>query len=149
MRTLRGLKAAVPVLSVAVLIGCAPGDEAIGFIVGAPTGLSYSRQLGGRRDFVLGLGLTDWGLGRFHLDWVEHKSRVAGGEWVTYWGVGVRFHLGTGAGNDFDVGPRVPIGLTHDFGSRQPYLFLEVAPGLELTDPSVTVDWALGLRFAF
>jgi len=151
MRTLRGSKVAVPFLSAAALIGCAAGDEAIGFIVGDPTGLSYSRQLGGRKDFVLGLGLGLAGGagGRAHVDWIEHKSRVAGGEWVPYWGVGVRVNLWAGAVDDIDVGPRVPIGLTYDFGKRQPYLFAEVAPGLELTDPSVTVDWAFGLRFAF
>ena len=148
---LRQSKLALPFFSAAALIGCTAGDEAIGFIVGDPTGLSYSRQLGGRKDFVLGLGLgfTDRSAVRGHVDWVEHKSRVAGGEWVPYWGVGVRLHLNSGAADEFDVGPRVPIGLTYDFGNRQPYLFAEVAPGLDLTDPSVTVDWAFGLRFAF
>ena len=146
------LKLALGCLSAAVLTGCA-GGGAVGFIVGDPTGLSYEHDLGGRSALVLGLGLdfAGWEPGRGHLDWIEHTSYVRGGQWVPYWGVGVRVHIRDVAGSAevVDAGPRVPLGLTYDFGNRRPYLFAEVAPGLDLIGRGYTIDWAFGLRFAF
>ena len=144
----RGRRALLSCLLALTLAGCSSG----GFIFGDPTGLSASWPLGGRKNVVLGLGLgfLEWGVARGHVDWIAHASRVRGGEWVPYWGLGVRFVAwGSGSNDEVDVGPRLPLGLTYDFGRMRPYLFAEVAPGVELTEGGMTVDWGLGLRFAF
>lgn len=147
-----GARSALACLFMAALTGCAGRGDAIGLILGDPTGLSYEHALGGGSSLVLGLGLdfAGWEPWRGHLDWIEGTS-YGGGEWVPYWGVGVRVHLRDVAGSLEVVaaGPRVPLGLTFDFGDRRPYLFAEVAPGLDLIDRDFTLDLALGLRFAF
>ncbi len=132
----------------AAMIGCAGGRDSIGFIAGDPTGLSMSWALDGKADVVLGLGLGffRWDLGRGHVDWVRHKSGVRGGEWVPYWGAGARFLL---ADDVAHVGPRVPLGVTYDFGDETPYFFAELAPGVDLTGGGLVLDWGVGLRFAF
>ncbi len=144
----RGRRALLSCLLALTLAGCAGG-----FIFGDPTGLSLSWPVGGRKDVVLGLGLglVGWESGRGHLDWVHHASRVRGGEWVPYWGLGVGFHVADRGGSVevVDAGPRVPLGLTYDFGRMRPYLFAELAPGFDAIDGKATLGWGLGLRFAF
>ena len=70
---------------------------------------------------------------------------------MPYWGLGVRFVAwnDSASKDEIDVGPRVPLGLTYDFGRMRPYLFLELAPGFEVTDGDPTLDLGVGLRFAF
>jgi len=129
----------------------------LGIEFGSPTGISAKLWLDQRSALDFGLGITgdtdrkdyydndrihihaDYQLHRFDLLPVDH------GRLGLYYGLGLRLV----SGNESDLGVRIPLGAQYDFASAPISLFLELTPVVEITDPGIDIDPALGVRYVF
>ncbi|WP_114418235.1 hypothetical protein [Marinospirillum perlucidum] len=140
--------------------------DAVGLVIGEPTGLTAKKWLDDDRALTAGLG---WSLGRdtevylsadylFHEDqWLDSVTlpRELDGRLAPYWGVGGRFELDDEAprenqDDDWVAGVRFPVGLTYLFAQSPFDVFIEIAPGMDLLPSTdLRIEAALGGRFYF
>jgi len=122
-----------------------------GIMFGEPTGVSI--KLWTSKTTALDAGLAwsfyNGGFMHIHADFLMHKFNVIdvnSGRLPMYFGIGARLGLGT----DLHIGARVPIGLDYLFDEAPVDIFLEIAPGLDLT-PATTfaLDGGVGVRYFF
>ncbi|MBL7964330.1 MAG: hypothetical protein JNM31_10870 [Flavobacteriales bacterium] len=135
----------------------------LGIMVGEPTGISGKLWLGGSN--ALAMGLAWGGLGQsggyfhVHTDYLFHNFSlipVSSGKLPLHYGPGVRMRFWNdgyeykGKDRDFDLGVRLPVGLTYMFDEAPVDIFFELVPSLSLIpDTSFDLDFALGARYWF
>lgn len=145
-------------LSVVLASGCdLSGRQHIGVMLGDPTGVSYRADMDERTAIAVGVGLGFANGDAFHghVDYIRIVGSVADVDVDVYVGVGARFRVrsddkpGNDKRDDTDLGPRVPVGLNYEIPGSGWHLFGEIAPGVDLINPKVTVDFAVGARVVF
>jgi hypothetical protein len=127
------------------------GRFGLGVMLGEPTGISAKLWLGETSAVDGGVA---WSFAQnpavsVHADYLFHffdVISVKAGRLPLYVGIGGAFS----AGQDPDLGVRIPVGLTYLFDGPPLDLFLEVAP-IVLVFPATTLDFSggLGIRFYF
>ncbi len=140
-----------------------PARWGVGLMLGAPTGLTVKRWLGGREAFDLGFGGA-YGPGvRFWGDYIFGLARIPADtsnvSLDLYLGVGpmVGVYSGPcafyadyrcGGGNAY-VGGRVPFGIEAVFRKTPLAVGFELAPGIAIASPGIggTFDLAFTARF--
>ena len=130
----------------------------LGFILGAPTGISAKKELGNSRavDGALAFSLRKNESLTLHSTYLfENRFPVHiqdAGTMNLYYGLGARFAF-IDAGKDRDkvaFGPRAPLGFNYDFTQQNVQLFTELSLTMDLI-PSTEVDFdfGIGARFRF
>ncbi len=121
----------------------------LGVIVGEPTGISFKRWTGDRNavDGALAWSFKDPEALHIHADYLWHFMdviQVDEGQLPLYVGVGGKIRFA----DDFNLGIRVPFGITYLFEGAPLDVFLEVVPILDLT-PATDFDFnaAIGIRY--
>lgn len=135
----------------------AEGNQ-LGFILGAPTGLSAKKELGNSRavDAALAYSLRSNESLVIHANYLfENQFALHIQDLATlnmYYGLGGRFAF-IDEGKDKDkvaIGPRAPIGLTYDFANVPVQTFVELSATLDLIpDTDVDFDAGIGARIKF
>lgn len=137
----------------------AKAENALGVILGGPTGLSARTDLGGKysADFALAYS-RHWYSGLyFHATYLNTQARSFYAQGSSnpinlYYGLGVRlisidrgYHDGEVA-----VGPRIPLGLLYKINNPNIEFFGELSMALDLVpDTDVDLDIGIGLRVRF
>jgi hypothetical protein len=130
------------------------GKFGLGIVLGEPTGVSAKYWLNDRMalDGVAGWSLHDDSKFYVHSDLLFHSFDlipVKSGRLPVYVGAGgfVRFR---DSGEDTQAGVRVPVGISYMFEKAPVDIFVEFAPGIDLT-PSTRADFmgGIGVRFWF
>ena len=122
-----------------------------GVIFGTQTGLSLKLWTGETTAIAAGMSwsFVDQGYFNIHADMLIHRFNlipVNEGELPIYFGLGLKL----GFGNDVKIGIRVPIGLDYMFDTVPIDIFVEIAPGLQLTPATAfDLDGGLGARYYF
>jgi hypothetical protein len=122
-----------------------------GVMFGQPTGISLKMWMTDATALDAGVAWSFYNNGYFrvHVDFLMHKHQfieVSEGNLAGYIGVGPKL----GFGNDFVIGVRVPLGFDYMFEGAPVDIFLEVAPGLDLTPATKGfVEGGLGVRYFF
>jgi len=151
------LKKWIVLVACLVLSVMAFAEFSLGVIAGDPSGLSA--RLGVSRNVSLDLAAAYsflWGLKGFHVhaDFVyvdPDLFRIQNTRIPVYLGGGVRY-VGSGAGGDYLVSVRVPVGMMLPFYiQRAPFeFFLELAPTVDLLPQTgFTVSFGIGVRYRF
>ncbi|MCK6594822.1 MAG: hypothetical protein L6Q33_06455 [Bacteriovoracaceae bacterium] len=135
----------------------AEGNQ-LGFILGAPTGISAKKELGNDRavDAALAYSLRKEESLVIHANYLfENQFAFHIQDLATlnlYYGIGGRFAF-IDEGKDKDkiaIGPRAPIGLTYDFAQVPVQTFVELSATLDLIpDTDVDFDAGIGARIKF
>ncbi len=116
----------------------------IGIIVGEPTGISFRIN-----NFpVLGIAWSVFdNYFHFHCDYWLANSKLDRSLYG-YYGLGVKLTGNEkGAGDDLQLGVRVPLGLRYNL-TRRVELFAEVVPGMRvISDTEFDIDGGIGIRF--
>ncbi len=118
---------------------------------GAPTGINIKYWLSKSTALDAGMNWSFYYGGYFgiHTDFLMHRHqliRVSEGNLAGYMGIGAKLGFGT----DFIIGVRVPFGLDYMFDNAPVDIFLEVAPGLDLTPATKGfVEGGIGIRYFF
>jgi len=129
----------------------------LGVILGEPTGISFRSFMGTSNaiDLQVGWSVKD---NRYDNDdnfdlhgaYLFHKKsdiRIEGYRLPFYFGPGGRVKI---TDNDLIIGVKVPLGLYYKFGSAPFSMFIEVAPGLNLTpDTDFDIMGGIGFRYIF
>lgn len=132
----------------------------LGFMLGAPTGLSGKYFLGPDTALDFGIGAyyryRDGDGVHLHADFLWHPAVLVKADafWLPlYFGIGGRF---LDHGNHGHLGARVPIGISFDFNNVPLDIFLEMAAVLDFAldddDHGVIygdVNGAVGVRYWF
>jgi len=124
------------------------GGFGLGIIVGNPTGVSFKKWVGANKaiDGAAAWKFSGDGYLQVHADLLFHNFKWIDARWPVYYGVGAVI----GIGDDFLLGARVPIGISHLFESAPFDVFLEVVPRLDLIpDTDFDLDAAIGFRYYF
>ncbi len=144
-----------------VLISCSAnagkGPFSLGAILGNPTGLSGKMDLDKNEALD---GAFSWSLGshagtEVHVDYlrIRPQSIEAGDTWIDlYYGIGGRLISLSSDDNrgKLAIGPRAPIGLSHELADPRIQFFGEVALVLNLTpSTSADIDLGVGARYRF
>ncbi|MEA1896751.1 MAG: hypothetical protein U9N53_03695 [Bacteroidota bacterium] len=122
-----------------------------GVMFGTQTGLSLKMWTGETTAVAAGMSwsVLDQGYFNIHADMLIHRFNlipVNEGKLPLYFGLGLKL----GFGNDVHIGIRVPIGLNYMFDDVPIDIFVEVAPGLQLTPATAfDIDGGLGARYYF
>lgn len=122
-----------------------------GIMFGEPTGVSIKLWTSETTaiDGGLAWSFMNGGFMHIHADFLMHKFGVIdvnSGRLPLYFGIGARL----GLGNELHVGVRVPIGLDYLFDEAPVDIFLEIAPGLDLTPATAfALDGGIGVRYFF
>lgn len=131
-------------------LGCRGGPQAVGLILGDPTGLSYRQETSGGEAIAAAVDLAHIGEGlSLHVDWIRHEPSLRSGALEFYWGLGGDLSIRGGPGSDVGLAFRIPLGLDIEFERRVAHLFLQLVPKVPLPNLDVKLDAAIGLRFAF
>jgi len=129
----------------------------LGLEFGSPTGISAKLWLDQKSALDFGLGITgdrhddryyDDERLHLHADYQLHRFDllpVDQGRLGLYYGLGLRLV----SGDDSELGVRIPLGAQYDFSSAPISIFLEITPVIEITDPGIDIDPALGVRYVF
>lgn len=135
----------------------AEGNQ-LGFILGAPTGISAKKELGNDRavDAALAYSLRKEESLVIHANYLfENQFAFHIQDLATlnlYYGIGGRFAF-IDEGKDKDkiaIGPRAPIGLIYDFAQVPVQTFVELSATLDLIpDTDVDFDAGIGARIKF
>lgn len=135
----------------------AEGNQ-VGFILGAPTGLSAKKELGNHRsvDGALAYSLRSNESLVMHANYLfENQFALHIQDLATlnlYYGVGGRLAF-IDEGKDKDkiaIGPRAPIGFTYDVPNVPVQTFIELSATLDLIpDTDVDFDAGIGARIKF
>lgn len=133
-------------------------DNQIGFILGAPTGLSAKKELGNSRsiDGALAYSLRSNESLVIHSNYLfENQFALHIQDLATlnlYYGVGGRLAF-IDEGKDKDklaIGPRAPIGFTYEVPNLPVQAFIELSATLDLIpDTDVDFDAGIGARIKF
>jgi hypothetical protein len=129
----------------------AQSDMGIGFMLGAPTGLSARKNISSHRAIDGGLGWSFGSKTRMHL----HSDYLFSNPGSIYWdqtpldlyyGLGGRMKFG----DDIELGVRMPIGLSY-LDQEKPFeIFSEVAPIFDLLpDSGFEISLGVGMRIYF
>lgn len=122
-----------------------------GVLFGQPTGISVKLWTSETTALDGGLAWSFYNGGFIHVhaDFLMHKFNVidvSSGRLPLYFGIGARL----GLGNQLHLGARVPIGLDYLFDEAPVDIFLEIAPGLDLTPATqFALDGGIGVRYFF
>lgn len=122
-----------------------------GVMFGTQTGLSLKMWTGETTAVAAGMSwsFAEQGYFNIHADMLLHRFNlipVNDGKLPVYFGLGLKL----GFGNDIHMGIRVPIGLNYMFDEVPIDIFVEVAPGLQLTPATAfALDGGLGARYYF
>ena len=137
---------------------CFAKEYQLGFVLGAPTGISGKMEMGGNRsvDAVLAYSLYRHQNLVFHSDYLVEKAHSydvhATSPLDLYYGIGVRMGFIDGGKHDGDlaIGPRAPIGVNFKVQNPNLELFGEVAAALDLApETNFDVEAGLGIRYRF
>lgn len=127
------------------------GQNAIGIIIGDPTGVSFKSWTSSRTAFDVGAA---WSLENtdaisIHSDYLWHNYLdVNQGNFAFYYGIGARALFIENA--DSRIGARVPLGFNYLFDDAPLDIFVEIAPILDLTpDTDFNGDGGIGIRYNF
>lgn len=144
----------ITILSINIL---AEGNH-VGFILGAPTGLSLKKELGNSRsvDGALAYSLRSNESLVIHSNYLfENQFALHIQDLATlnlYYGVGGRLAF-IDEGKDKDklaIGPRAPIGFTYEVPNLPVQAFIELSATLDLIpDTDVDFDAGIGARIKF
>jgi hypothetical protein len=149
MRITRLLLAAT--LMIIMVAGASAQDKrgtGLGVIFGNPTGLSFKTWVGSNKaiDAAAAWSFRNDGSLKVQADMLWQNFDWIDARWPVYYGLGAV----VGIGNDFRLGARVPIGISHLFESAPLDVFLEVVPRLDLIpDTKFRADAAIGIRYYF
>ncbi len=127
------------------------GQNAIGIMIGDPTGISFKHWTSYKTAFDAGAA---WSLESndaisLHGDYLWHTYfDVDKGSLAFYYGIGARALFIENA--DSRIGARIPLGFNYLFEEVPLDLFVEIAPIVDLVpDTDLNGDGALGVRFYF
>jgi hypothetical protein len=126
-------------------------DFGVGIVLGEPSGLCFKTWTG-RTTAIDGAIAWSFGDGEafhFHVDYLIHDFRMfqaRKGDLVFYYGFGGRIK----AQENSRIGIRIPLGLSYIFAKAPIDIFLELAPGIDLS-PSTDfwVNGCVGFRYYF
>jgi hypothetical protein len=126
-------------------------DFGAGIILGEPSGLCFKAWIGPKAAID---GAIAWSFGdeeavHFHADYLIHDFgmfRARKGDLAFYYGFGGRIK----AQKKSRVGIRIPVGISYIFEKVPLDIFLELAPGIDLS-PSTDfwINGSFGLRYYF
>ena len=126
-------------------------DFGVGIVLGEPSGLCFKAWTGPKTaiDGAIAWSFGDGEAVHLHVDYLIHDFRMfqaRKGDLVFYYGLGGRVK----AQKDSRVGIRIPIGISYIFAKAPFDIFLELAPGIDLS-PSTDfwVNGCVGLRYYF
>jgi len=150
------MKKKIALWSVIVLLGTTSisaqdSGFGAGVLFGQPTGISLKMWMTEATALDAGVAWSFYNNGffRVHLDFLMHKHhfiKVSDGNLAGYLGIGPKL----GFGNDFVIGARIPLGFDYMFEEAPVDIFLEVAPGLDLTPATKGfVEGGIGVRYFF
>lgn len=127
----------------------------LGLILGEPTGISFRNWIGSSNaiDLSVGWSVKDNKYDHddnfdFHGAYLFHKKsdiRIEGYRLPFYFGPGGRIKI---TGGDLILGFKVPLGLYYKFKTTPFSMFIEIAPGLNIT-PSTEFDVMGGIGFRY
>lgn len=133
-------------------------ENQLGFILGAPTGVSAKKELGSDRavDAALAYSLRSEESLVIHANYLfEKQFALHIQDHATlnlYYGLGGRFAF-IDEGKDKDkvaIGPRAPIGFTYDVPTMPVQAFVEFSVTLDfIPDTDVDFDAGIGARIKF
>lgn len=133
-------------------------ENQLGFILGAPTGISAKKELGNDRavDAALAYSLRSEESLVIHTNYLfEKQFALHIQDQATlnlYYGLGGRFAF-IDEGKDKDkvaIGPRAPIGFTYDVPTMPVQAFVELSVTLDfIPDTDVDFDAGIGARIKF
>ncbi|NIM89761.1 MAG: hypothetical protein GTO17_02310 [Candidatus Aminicenantes bacterium] len=126
-------------------------DFGVGIVLGEPTGLCFKAWTGRKTalDGAIAWSFGDGDAVHFHADYLIHDFRMfqaRKGDLVFYYGFGGRIK----AQKDSRIGVRIPIGISYIFERAPVDIFLELAPGIDLS-PSTDfwINGSVGIRYYF
>ncbi|MBY0518216.1 MAG: hypothetical protein K2P81_15005 [Bacteriovoracaceae bacterium] len=130
----------------------AAGDLGVGFILGAPTGVTGKKWVKSGQAID---AAAAWTIGanpnfRLHSDYLWHKEDALYFNETQpldiYFGAGGRVNFA----DDIEIGLRAPVGIAQYFQDRQGEAFLEAAPILDfISSTGLKMDLMVGLRIYF
>ena len=138
------------------LISCTGQASSLGVVLGGPTGITYSQEIESRKTFQVAFGLDDLDGGgiQANVDYVYHFDSLGSSSPVMYAGIGLRLRQRGSADSHADeseeteFGVRVPLGVRYLLGDSTAHVFLEIGPGINLSDGDDSfVDWNIGVRW--
>ncbi len=146
-RGLRRRGAIILVLG-ALAVGPISAQTSVGIILGEPTGLSAKQWLGegASLDLAVAWSFLDTGSFYAHIDYQQHFDDLDVDEGELLWFVGGGVKLS--AGQELNLGVRIPIGLVYEFAEAPLEVFIEAAPGMDLF-PAVQFNGGggIGIRY--
>ena len=126
-------------------------DFGLGVILGEPSGLCFKTWIGHKAaiDGAIAWSFGDGDAFHFHVDYLFHDFDMFSarkGDLVFYYGFGGRIK----AQEKSRVGVRVPLGISYIFEKVPLDIFLELAPGIDLS-PSTDfwIHGSIGFRYYF
>lgn len=133
----------------AAIAGNAESGLGLGFVFGAPSGLSIKVPAGANSlNMAVGYDLNhqDMSLRAEYAWYAYNVFPVARGRLPIYFGPGVHANIH----NDAAIGVHGILGLEYQFANAPLDVFLEIGPGINLTPSTHTnVSGGLGMRFFF
>lgn len=131
----------------------AHADNAVGLVLGSPTGVSARFGVDGQHSIE---GALAYAFGYYdgmeiHATYLWDRARsfaTKEGPIELYYGLGARLITINSGKHDGQVafGPRAPLGLLYNFNNPNIEVFAEVSATLDIT-PSTDVDLGVGLGF--
>jgi hypothetical protein len=122
----------------------------LGIIIGEPTGVSLKSWVRQKHAIEAGIAWSltnDWF--HIHVDYLIHNFElidVNKGQLPFYFGFGANL----GIGNNFNLGARVPVGLSYLFDGAPLDVFVEVVPALQLINQiQFQMYGGIGIRYWF
>ncbi|MCB0327513.1 MAG: hypothetical protein KDD52_07835 [Bdellovibrionales bacterium] len=138
-------------------VGIFPFEQAIGetfgigVLLGEPTGISGNLMLSRRSSIDMAVAYDLSGDENFetHVDYLYRSPNSINLDGLLlgwFFGVGGKFrtHDGNGGSDDFRIGPRVPIGINHEFAEVPVEIFAEFALIMNII-PATDVDFDTGI----
>jgi hypothetical protein len=143
-------------MMIALHQGAVAGAFELGVILPEPTGLSAKLWMGSSSalDFAVSGSIGEkQGSFYVHGDYLYHvfnRLNIEGGKLPLYFGLGGICHLVDKEVGpfDFEVGARLPLGVTYIYGESLFDVFFELSPTLLVVpDPLLSIKGAMGFRF--
>lgn len=147
----------IALISTSLFIQQAHATNAIGVVLGDPTGVSGRMSLDANHSIEGALAFTSSKYDGTHIHgtylWDRARSFASnGGPIDLYYGLGIRLisiHEGKYDG-DIALGPRAPLGLIYNFNNPNLELFGEISLALDIAPKTdVDLDVGIGLRVRF